>query len=174
MGMKILIFASVLLWMTLEESTALHIKTPHLDVNLEEIGRYSGQDSTGTRYSKSYFISRNYQSNWEDAKAICKLFNLELATFETLHEANSFFNLPNVIQDYVFVDGTTTVLGSPTEWYWTNKGERKIAYALPWDRGEPNNAGIESCLTVIKHGKIGFNDLSCWTNPKYFICQRND
>jgi len=102
-------------------------------------------------YKKTYYISKYFESNWAEAKGICKAFDLELATFETLHEAESFFKtqaeadpfppyswyLP--YNNYAHIDGMTTILGSSSDWYWTNSGI-KIPYTMSWAFEQPNNA----------------------------------
>lgn len=114
---------------------------------------------------------------------ICKAFDLELATFETLDEVESFFDKASRIDyfssdqnyRYALVDGMTLTPKSSTDWHWTNSGI-KIPYDIPWIDGEPNNKDkLESCLSVGRRylrEKFGFNDDKCASAPNAFICQK--
>ena len=80
----------------------------------------------------------------------------------------------NPFPDIAHVEGTTTKLGSSTDWYWTNSGV-KIPYNLIWNPTQPDNgkgAG-EACLSLQRfQGKYAFNDYFCSINETVFICQK--
>jgi len=69
-----------------------------------------------------------------------------------------------ILNNYVFVDGITLTPKSPTDWYWTNSGE-KIPYTIQWNKGEPNNySNNENCLSIgrrIRNDTLGFSDHFC-------------
>jgi len=129
-------------------------------------------------------VSRYATADWFGAKALCKSFDLELATFETLIEAEKFIQvakenqfIKTKIYPHVFVDGMTLTPNSATDWYWTRTGE-KIPFTLPWKVGEPNFAfnGTEYCISVFLQApdNLGFNDVRCQIEETRFICQRID
>ncbi|CAG9809164.1 unnamed protein product [Chironomus riparius] len=163
-----------------ESSSNLHTFFPSYDAAFAEIGRYYGQVNDW-KYRKVYFISKYFKSSWAEAKAICRSFDLELATFENLVEFTNFQKIlkaanpfpPNI--DMVHVDGMTPNTGSTTDWYWTNSGV-KIPYTLQWNPGQPDNAGgQEACLTIRKYGgDYAFNDYFCSERTTYFICQKTE
>ena len=141
-----------------------------------------GRTYKNVGYKKSYYVSKFFKANWHRAKAFCKAFDLELATFETSEEAANFLNNQPFIKfienyDYisVVVDGFGFTPTSSTEWYSTNTGV-KIPYNLQWLAGEPNYYGNdEYCLSVAKqnkNGPLGFNDYPCNEYPTRFICQK--
>ena len=108
---------------------------------------------------------------------------MELATFETLNEAETFLNVAYenaFIKAYhlshFYIDGMTLTPNSTTDWYWTKNGE-KISFSIPWQPDEPNfDSNVEYCLSVwIQDIKvIGFNDGQCQNIEWPFICQRID
>ena len=127
-------------------------------------------------------MSKFFKSTWLKARAVCKAFDLELATFETSDEVQHFFNKIGLIDyfnsnnyRYAFVDGISLTPKSPTDWYWTNSGE-KVPYNLLWAKGEPNHANTnEICLSIgngIKTDPLGFNDHGCDAALEHFICQK--
>jgi len=128
-------------------------------------------------------VSRYAIADWYGAKALCKSFGLELATFETRTEADTFIQIAKENQfiktnahPYVIIDGMTLTPRSTTDWYWTRTGER-IYFTLPWRVGEPNFAdGVEYCMSLIlqEQFNIGFNDFRCQNIGDPFICQRID
>ena len=128
-------------------------------------------------------MSKYLRTNWLKAKSICKSFDLELASFETLAEAENFINIaknhPFVISyggNHMLVDGMTDTPNTKTEWFWTKTGT-KVSYSLPWQKGEPNflNEG-EYCLAISAHepSTLGFNDIPCQLGLIAFVCQRID
>ena len=126
-------------------------------------------------YTKTYYYSKLFKVNWVEAKAICKAFDLELATFETSEEAKNFLNITaNFEHHYVLVDGIALTQESPTDWYWTNSG-KKIPYDIEWADGEPNYYEAEErCLSIgigNKKKYLGFNDYQCWSDTIPFICE---
>jgi len=141
----------------------------------------------GREYQKSYFIPRELKADWAQSKVLCKAFDLELATFETLTEALTFLSiiennshiavLPT--PKYFYIDGYTTSGPSKTDWYWTRNGN-KIMYPIPWAPYEPTYGDYnEHCLSIGKNRldlDWGFNDIHCQNQEKnfIFICQRID
>jgi hypothetical protein len=111
---------------------------------------------------------------WLEARAICKSYDLELTTIETLAEAQAILNMASSCNQfstvYAYVDAMALTLKSPTDWYWTKSG-KKLSFALPWNSGEPNNANNnnEACLGF---RKTGFNDAPCSLTVYSFVCQR--
>ena len=137
-----------------------------------------GFTDNGSEFQKTYLASRYAKSSWFKAKSICKSFDLELVSFETLNEAQVFLDIcknnefiKSLGSPYIHVDGMTQTPHSPTEWYWTNSG-RKVSFRIPWQNGQPDFDGDEYCLSVVANE--GFNDLPCETYIGSFICQRLD
>ena len=129
-------------------------------------------------------MSRYTTADWFGAKALCKSFGLELATFETLTEAETFIQVAKEnqfiktnVHPHFLVDGMTLTPNSTTDWYWTKTGE-KIPFPLPWREGEPNFAfdGTEYCISVFLQApdNLGFNDVRCQIEERPYICQRMD
>jgi len=128
-------------------------------------------------------VSRYTTADWFGAKALCKSFGLELATFETLTEAETFIQVAKEnqfikanIHPHVIVDGMTLTPRSITDWYWTRTGE-KIHFTLPWRKNEPSFQGdIEYCMSLFLHEAhdLGFNDIRCQNEALPYICQRMD
>ena len=81
-----------------------------------------GFTDRGAQYQKSYFLSRYDKSYWAESKAICKTFNLELATIKTLAEAHSVLGMVDCSnylratnENYTWIDGITLTPGSQTD-----------------------------------------------------------
>jgi len=112
---------------------------------------------------------------WLESRAICKSYDLELVTIETLAEAQAILNMAykgNTLNTvFTYVDAMAFTLKSPTNWYWTKSGE-KVSFALPWRTGEPNNYNNsnEACLAFTR---LEFYDVPC-TNFFPFVCQKID
>ncbi|CAG9807027.1 unnamed protein product [Chironomus riparius] len=159
------------------------IACPVRDVAFVKIAKYRGYTDNGAEYQKTFFASKYLRTDWFGAKVNCKAFNLELATFETLTEAQTFLNMAwnhNFIMShnltFFLIDGMTLTPKSTTDWYWTKNGE-KISFKIPWQPDEPNfEFEEEHCLSVwIQDVKaIGFNDCKCQKLTWPFICQRID
>ena len=126
------------------------------------------------------------KADWGQAKAICRAFDLELASFETVTEAHNFLHMcekssdiPSSGKFFYLTDGMTVTPRSSKKdnWFWTNSG-KKISYDLPWTGIQPDFArGIEYCLTVGRvaaNDTIGFNDYTCVNGMTHFICQKVD
>ena len=64
----------------------------------------------------------------------------------------------------------TGALYSGRDWIWDN--HERITYPIVWNRGQPDNPGIENCLSIGKldYG-VGFNDLNCIDRAGFF-CQK--
>ena len=107
---------------------------------------------------------------------------MELATFETRDEALNFINFLEEHEYFkaslrlINVDGITDSQGSPTEWYWTNSGE-KIPYSIPWAAGQPdnfyNNEPVLSVGRISMNDSIGFNDAPA-NYAARFACQKTE
>ncbi|KAL7035705.1 hypothetical protein ACKWTF_008515 [Chironomus riparius] len=157
------------------------------DVAFLNLGIYRGYMSDGSEYQKSYFIPRTLKADWAQSKGLCKAFDLELATYETINEALTFlklienFNVTAFLPTpkYFYIDGFTTSGPSKTDWYWTKNGN-KILYNIPWAPYEPTLGDYnENCLSIGKNRldlAWGFNDIHCQNENKtfIFICQRMD
>lgn len=130
-------------------------------------------------------MSRYLKADWGQAKAICKTFDLELASFETITEAHTFLHMCEksslIPSEKVFylTDGMTVTPRSSNKdnWYWTNSG-KKISYDLPWTGVQPDfYRGIEYCLSIGRvkgNDTLGFNDYTCVSGVIHFICQKVD
>lgn len=125
----------------------------------------------------------------------CKASGMQLLTFETQHEYESFMNHINEagnIDNYVvssqyqvariliYFGASNTVLGSKTGWIWYDSG-KSINFELNWGPGQPNNAGDNQlCSSLIidynmNTGQINYfmNDYQCYGTSyrQSFICQ---
>lgn len=127
---------------------------------------------------KTFYIPRYSRLSWIDSLSKCKDFGLELATFESLDEFQTMKKLcsNNTLNytTFIHVGGATLNGGSQTDWYWITTGE-KIAYKMPWLKGEPNNyKKIELCLSI-GLSEFNFNDIDCMVHDKMmFMCQKID
>lgn len=124
------------------------------------------------------------RNTWGEARAICKSFDLELATFETLSEAAKFLSMADnhsIFKSfagvYFLIDGTTLSPASSTDWYWSKSG-KKIQFPISWLSGQPDNGNIsEYCFSFGRRNateKFGFNDLRCFEVIYHFVCQKMD
>ena len=124
-------------------------------------------------------MSRYVTADWTKAKSICKSFDLELVSLETLSEYNVFMSM---IENHEFIksssfwyyhiDAMTLKPNSSTDWYWTNSGH-KVSFPMTWALNQPDFAGSnEYCLSIVP--REGFNDLPCMNFKTSFICQRLD
>ena len=122
-----------------------------------------------------------------EAKAICKAYNLELVTFETITEALMVMNMcennpfiqsvSNPTRFWILVDGMTTAAPSSTEWFWTNTG-KKVSFVIPWAPNQPDFYNNEEfCLVIGKDlttPSYRFGDYPCINNGSPFLCSRLD
>lgn len=122
------------------------------------------------------------KNTWGEARAICRSFDMELTTIETLIEAKSFLALADNHSHFrsengawIAIDGTTLTSKSTTDWYWPKTG-RKISFPIPWLPGQPDNVHTnEFCFGIGRefgHQKFGYNDMGCSGSVAHFICQR--
>jgi len=91
-----------------------------------------------------------------------------------LNEIVKIYYFANADFKYVFVDGIALTPKSPTDWYWTNSGE-KIPYTFQWAKGEPNDSNNENCLSIgrgSRNDTLGFNDHKCDSVSTNFVCQK--
>jgi len=146
------------------------------------LATFNGIDKCGIRYKKTFYYPRYITATWIEAKAICHSYDMELASFKTLTEANAIITLVDMNADlgprdnlWIFIDGVTLAARSPTEWYWSGTGE-KIDFAMPWLPTQPDtNGGIEWFLSIGKHKKeqrTGFNDIPGNNFVNTFLCQK--
>jgi len=122
------------------------------------------------------------QNTWGEARAICRSFDLELMTLESLNEAKSFLTMAdnhNYFRSFgviwIVIDGTTLTAKSLTDWYWPQTG-KKISFPMPWGVSQPSG-GTEFCLSFGRlnaNEKFGLNDLRCSEGIYPFMCQRFD
>ncbi|KAL7036603.1 hypothetical protein ACKWTF_008862 [Chironomus riparius] len=145
------------------------------DVAFYKLGTYRGFTDDGAEYQKTFFFSRYSESFWAESKAICNAFKMELASMETLAEANALLTMADnhsflrAVNDIIiWIDGIALSPISTTDWYWSNSGE-KINFPIPWVIGQPSSTD-QRCLSIHKAGinqKFGFNDFHC--SDSYFI-----
>lgn len=146
------------------------------------LATFNGIDKCGNRYQKTFYYPISISATWMQAKAICQKYNLELASFKTLSEANAIITVVDRNPDlgprdnlWIFINGIAMSARSPTDWYWVDSGE-KIDFVMPWLPTQPDtNGGIEWYLSIGKHKKeqrTGFNDIPGSNFVNTFLCQR--
>jgi hypothetical protein len=102
---------------------------------------------------------------------------MELVSFETLTEVNAFMSMSkrnesSTAHIWYHIDGMTLTPFSPTDWYWTNSGN-KVSFLMPWAYNQPDfYGGTEYCLSIFPNE--GFNDIPCDSSVESFFCQRLD
>ena len=122
------------------------------------------------------------KNTWGEARAICKSYDYELTTFETLIEAKTFFSMvdhANVFKKFdgtfFLIDGTTLTPKSATDWYWT-KSRKKIQFSIPWLPQQPDfGYNLEYCFSFGRRNgseNFGFNDIRCYDAIYHFVCQK--
>lgn len=76
---------------------------------------------------------------------------------------------------WIFLDGIALTPKSPTDWYWTENGD-KISFEMPWLDKQPDTyANNEWYLSIGRFGidgPIGFNDISGRDFFHNFLCQK--
>ncbi|CAG9805251.1 unnamed protein product [Chironomus riparius] len=161
--------------------------TNGFDIAFVKVGTYRGYTNEGKEYQKSYFFPKYFRNGMAEAKAICKAYNLELATFETITETLMVLNMCEnneyikSIADpknfWIVIDAMTTTPKSATEWFWTNSG-RKISFTVPWAPNQPDFfENHEYCLAIGKDQSTPnyrFNDMPCLNINRPFLCQNFD
>lgn len=128
----------------------------------------------------TYYLPRYFNSSWQNARAICRSYDMDFLTLETEAEANIFFELcrdhAGLFGDYAHIGGITTQGGSRDQWYWVNSG-KKVNYSLKWADSEPDNGygGTELCLSIVRKpgDTFYFNDIRCSESITQFVCQQN-
>ncbi|KAL7036618.1 hypothetical protein ACKWTF_008875 [Chironomus riparius] len=148
------------------------------DATFINLGTYRGFTDVGAEYQKSYFVSRFMKAPFGESRAICRSYDLELVTLETLNETLAFLKMADnckILQSLeILVDGATSSPHLKGDWLWTKTGA-KISFPLPWDADQPNAFNnVQFCLSIYKENmtkNFGFNDAFC-TNPFLFACQR--
>jgi hypothetical protein len=141
-----------------------------------------GDDRFGSFYQKIYYYPRYVNVTWIEAKMLCKTYNLQLATIQTLNEAYAVMNMINRNADlgvrdnlWVYIDGMGLTPRTSTDWYWSESGN-KIDFTMPWLTGQPDTAGgAEWFLSIGKYTKdtqIGFNDIPGTGFVNAFLCQK--
>ncbi|CAG9802947.1 unnamed protein product [Chironomus riparius] len=142
------------------------------------IGSVNGTDSSGVNYQKTFYLPRYFRTTWMLARAMCKSYDLEFASADTLDEATTLVSFVKNNSGYVYVTaligGLTLTPKSKTDWYWVNSGN-KVAYDIPWYVTQPNNyEGKEQCLGIGRgyKDKFDFHDYKCMGEDLTFICQK--
>jgi len=141
-------------------------------VGFRTLGRYDYPS-----FTKIYYVSENYQSEWTGSFSFCKSNGMELMTMDSEDEADYIMErleLNSDYIDYVYVGGVTSKLRDPNNWYWINSNYKKSEVSLPWGTGQPDNAaGGEYCLAIYRaaNRRFEFHDHPCNSYKKRFICQ---
>jgi len=136
----------------------------------------AGNDSAGKGFQKMYFISTHFEAKWIHSRSICQSYGMEIASFESLNEADNFMKLCNSsgsqFQKVNYIGAVTTISGSKNAWLWIQSGKR-IGFNLKFAKGEPTNTNKnEYCLSVMHdNGICAFNDADCNQLDSKFICQ---
>jgi len=176
----------------------LHLNELELSVNLKLINYLriyqqlnifplGGNTNEGKEFQKTYFFPKYFKNGMAEAKAICKAYNLELVTFETITEALMVMNMcennqfiqsvSNPTRFWILVDGMTTAAPSSTEWFWTNTG-KKVSFVIPWAPNQPDFYNNEEfCLAIGKDlttPSYRFGDYPCINIGSPFLCSRLD
>jgi hypothetical protein len=142
-----------------------------------------GFTNDGAEYQKTFFIPRYSTAHWAESKGICKSHGFELATFETLQEAQALLTMTEnhsfvkpINGIWFWVNGITLLPKTATSWYWADTGN-KISFPIPWISGQPSNTE-QYCLGIGKPSlnvKFGFVNGFCSGHGfLYFVCQRTD
>jgi len=140
-----------------------------------------GFTDNGVEYQKSFFFQRYSTAPWAESKAICKAFDLELVSFETLAESRAFLSMVENYSGFrkldsvwLWIDGIALTGKSPTDWYWTKSG-KKISFPMDWYINSPGS--IDQFCMCIGRATItttsGFNDCYCY-NAYKIACQRTE
>lgn len=145
-----------------------------------QIRSESKNSSATVTIRKTYYLTKNFESDWMGAYHFCKSGSMDLVWLEDQKEADNFIQLcnqninqivPDVSQNpEIFVGGVAPT--SSANWFWFESG-LPINFTLAWSPNEPNNIeGIENCLGLIAiKGKFGFNDENCYRVVQQFVCQ---
>lgn len=128
----------------------------------------------------TYYLPRYFNSSWQNARSICRSYDMDFLTLETEAEANIFLELcrdhAGLFEDYAHIGGITTKGGSTNDWFWVNSG-KKVSYQLKWAESEPDNGygGTELCLSIVRKpgDTFYFNDIRCNESVTQFVCQQN-
>ncbi|CAG9805260.1 unnamed protein product [Chironomus riparius] len=152
------------------------------DVAFIKLGTYRGFTDAGVEYQKTFLLQRYSSAPWAESKAICKAFDLDLVSFETLVESRAFLNmldtnsaLRTLASISVWSDGITlSSIGSTTDWYWSKTG-KKISFSIDWLPNQPNgNNDQQYCMCIARHdfsSTLKFNDCFCYGAYR-IACQR--
>ncbi|XP_041098899.1 lectin-like [Polyodon spathula] len=107
----------------------------------------------------SSFKNKCYQyvrdrKTWADAELYCRSLGGNLASIHSVEDNQA---IQNLIRNNDASNGYTWIGGSDCfkegSWYWTDGS--KWDYNN-WNKGEPNNFGIENCLQFNFPGNISF------------------
>ncbi|KAG5681266.1 hypothetical protein PVAND_010717 [Polypedilum vanderplanki] len=146
------------------------------DVAFIKLGSFHGLDNKGSEYKKTFFIPRHFRTSWVNSRSICKSYGFDIASFETLQEANAVMsfckNHSDSLDYWTYVGGISLKARSTKNWYWVNSG-RKISFEIPFARNAPDFAGSDEwCLALGPKATFDFNDVNCNGYEFKFICQR--
>lgn len=130
-----------------------------MHLTLQVLLSTEGENKSGQKYKKTYYLSKN-EETWIEAARICHSQGLKFLSLETKKEMEKFFeicenNLSLFTQNdnyYTNIGGSTPDGRSKSEhnWHWLESGE-KIDFELVWSWGNPNfhrADGGEHCLSI--------------------------
>jgi hypothetical protein len=124
-----------------------------------------------------YFVSRNAMVTAGVLRAVCKSYNMDSLSIDSLEE---FEALKEILSqnDFQYVrkklhfGAIATVALTTTDWYSLSSGKR-LPFPIKFTRGNPsNNEKDEYCLEADYSDGLAFNDISCTTLTRNFICER--
>lgn len=118
-----------------------------------------------------------FKAQWQYTRAICKSFDFDILTLDTLDEKNDVARMiednHKLFSEWIHIGGMTESPKSTSEWYWVNSNE-KVSYNMQWNKGDPNNnQNRELCLGLANQKGANFVDISCQgAHEEKFICQK--
>ncbi|XP_041103294.1 lectin-like [Polyodon spathula] len=112
----------------------------------------------------SSFKNKCYQyvkdrKTWADAELYCLSLGGNLASIHSVEDNQAIQNLINnndASNGYTWIGGSDCF--KEGSWYWTDGS--KWDYNN-WNKGEPNNLGVENCLHLNFPVPGGWNDVAC-------------
>lgn len=127
---------------------------------------------------KTYFIPRYFTASWIHSRSICKAYEMDFVSLDTLAEAQNFLKICRENAGYfgrwTHIGGITLEGASTESWYWVDSGNH-INYTLNFGSGQPDNyGGNELCLSIGKYAgnQFYFNDIRCEVTA-VFVCQKH-
>ena len=118
--------------------------------------------------AKSFHASNELDGwlNWMEAKTMCDVLGMTLATPCNVDQSAAILQLLNTKSYNQFWLGMSD---SAEEGTWTDVKGDIIIYEN-WKAGEPNGADRENCATLRKGESGSWNDHVCSTNLQY-VCE---